>query len=277
MIRSLRLIGLILLSALASGGVAHAQEQDEAGAIYLVEGRAELFEQSDSDAPLDPQAEICLDPSERAILASERVTFTLEGAQCQNLAAAERLAFEQEQLLSDQFVATSVPDAPPVRAPSVVMRATGPSAIRFPVGQRIGATRPVCLEAEDTVTVVDEDGTFTLRGPGCSYAARTTPSTTKAFIASTSTRRVRTGAVRGSGSGPSSKPVVFRVSGGTEAVLARFPRGSVVQRRANICLAEGQQLSIAGSNGQRVTYRGPGCMKRNARPTRDNLGGFTFG
>lgn len=60
-------------------------------------------------------------------------------------------------------------------------------------------------------------------------------------------------------------------------MLAKYPRGSEVSRDTRICLKDGEQISIVGSNGQSVTYVGPGCAQRTGRPTRENQGGFIFG
>lgn len=60
-------------------------------------------------------------------------------------------------------------------------------------------------------------------------------------------------------------------------MLARIPRGTLVTRETAICLKAGEQITVAGSNGQSVTYTGPGCLKRSAPASPQNLGGFTFG
>jgi hypothetical protein len=70
---------------------------------------------------------------------------------------------------------------------------------------------------------------------------------------------------------------IYRVASGTPGVLERFPRGTIVTRDTGICLKAGEQITVTGSNGQSVTYTGPGCLKRSAPATPQNLGGFTFG
>ena len=60
-------------------------------------------------------------------------------------------------------------------------------------------------------------------------------------------------------------------------MLARYPRGTQVTLQTVICLKAGQQVTISGSNGQTVTYNLGGCLRRNAVPTPQNTGGFTFG
>ncbi|WDA42221.1 hypothetical protein [Erythrobacter sp. BLCC-B19] len=76
---------------------------------------------------------------------------------------------------------------------------------------------------------------------------------------------------------PSPAPAVYRVASGSPSVLARLPRGTLVTRETAICLKAGEQITVSGSNGQSVTYSGPGCLKRSAPATPQNLGGFTFG
>lgn len=75
----------------------------------------------------------------------------------------------------------------------------------------------------------------------------------------------------------SAPPTVYRVASGSPGVLARIPRGTLVTRETAICLKAGEQITVAGSNGQSVTYSGPGCLKRSAPASPQNLGGFTFG
>lgn len=76
---------------------------------------------------------------------------------------------------------------------------------------------------------------------------------------------------------PPSPPPVYRVASGSPAVLTRFPRGTLVTLQTEICLKQGEQITMVGSNGQSVTYNRPGCLRRNGRPTGENAGGFTFG
>jgi hypothetical protein len=76
---------------------------------------------------------------------------------------------------------------------------------------------------------------------------------------------------------PPPPPPVYRVASGSPSVLERFPRGTIVTRQTEICLKSGEQVTVTGSNGQSVTYDRPGCLKRSAPSTPQNLGGFTFG
>ena len=86
-----------------------------------------------------------------------------------------------------------------------------------------------------------------------------------------------TGSVPGRAAAPPPPPPVYRVASGSPSVLTRLPRGTIVTRDTAICLKAAEQITVAGSNGQSVTYTGPGCLKRSAPSTPQNLGGFTFG
>ena len=63
------------------------------------------------------------------------------------------------------LVATlAVPAA--AHADSVVVRASGPSAAKYPLGRKIAANTQIRLEAGDVVTVLDRVGTRVLKGKG---------------------------------------------------------------------------------------------------------------
>ena len=54
----------------------------------------------------------------------------------------------------------------PALADALVVRSTGSAAQTYPVGRRLPATARVELRAGDTVVLVGEGPTRTLRGPG---------------------------------------------------------------------------------------------------------------
>jgi hypothetical protein len=94
--------------------------------------------------------------------------------------------------------------AAPLSAATLVVRSAGPSAGMYPPGKVLQPTSKLALKANDQVTLLDEHGTRTLRGPG-SFAATATAAAdadtgSTALAALTSQRgdrRVRIGAVRG--------------------------------------------------------------------------------
>lgn len=284
-----------------------------AGPIYIVDFSSSSPPEQDLTMPLDPAGELCLDSTTRVVLASDRVLFELNGPNCFNIGQAEADAAAQEDRIAEAIeIAASRTERQaaqsaraeeersarrrtrtarlsrarpaPVRSRPeelVVVSAEGGIAERLPRGTRILGDGSICLDEGDQVTVLTSNGTRQFVGPACIRSVSAPPVARTASrapgSASAASAPPRAGASRRRATTPSSRPIVFRVSGGTEAVLEEYPRGTLVRRDDNICLDEGEQLNIAGSHGQRLTYSGPGCMERSARPTRDNIGGFTFG
>lgn len=81
----------------------------------------------------------------------------------------------------------------------LVVRSSGPSAAAYPPGKALADTHQLKLKATDTVVLLDSRGTRTLQGPGSfSVSANAAPAATSGATA-TSARRVRLGAVRGTG------------------------------------------------------------------------------
>jgi len=224
----------------------------EAGPIVLVSGPKALTARL-GDTPLDPAAEICLDSREEAVLASDRVTFTLTGKACVIPAAAEQATWDAYRAAIVEEARTALIHA---------MYGEEPEAL--------AAARAEYVRVMREVMGVETDGMIDL------------PEVEEVVVGSAEDeprprRRVRTGALRGDPPPPPPRPVIFRIASGSPAVLTRFPRGTLVQRGTALCLKGGEQVTVAGSNGQSTTYSGPGCLGRSARPTRENVGGFTFG
>lgn len=144
----------------------------------------------------------------------------------------------------------------------------------------LDAATEICLEEGEVVELARPSARIAameLRGELCTTVADAPDAATVLIEAPAPDRRVRTAATRGVGATSRNRPAFFRVASGSEAVLERYPRGSRVTEQSEICLARGQQVTLISSAGQRVTYRGPGCARRNAEPSGRNVGGFTFG
>jgi hypothetical protein len=94
---------------------------------------------------------------------------------------------------------------PAAASAGVVVAASGPSAASFPVGKKIGDSERIVLRAGDTLTVLGGNGTRVLKGAGTySLDQQAGPSKRSTFAALTerrSAQRMRTGAVRGEGTG----------------------------------------------------------------------------
>ncbi|WP_141521651.1 hypothetical protein [Novosphingobium sp. PC22D] len=83
----------------------------------------------------------------------------------------------------------------------IVVASSGPSASKYPAGTKLDDSASITLRAGDSVTILDGSGTRVLRGPGAQkVGASGMPPRTMAFNALVRPSRVRTGAVRGSGS-----------------------------------------------------------------------------
>ena len=96
-------------------------------------------------------------------------------------------------------------------AQSMVVRSTGPSAPSYPAGKKLATGSTIVLKANDRVTVLDKKGTRVLSGPGNFTLDGTvtrdqTGSVQVAKLLSSSSRRARTGAVRGGVTGASTGP-----------------------------------------------------------------------
>lgn len=84
----------------------------------------------------------------------------------------------------------------------VVVSSSGPSAAQFPAGKKLDDNSSITLRAGDTVTVLTGGGTRVIKGAGVHRVAATGESKRSTFAVLTrqrSAQRVRTGAVRGTG------------------------------------------------------------------------------
>lgn len=82
----------------------------------------------------------------------------------------------------------------------LVVRSSGPSASAYPPGKALPDNHVLKLKASDTIILLDARGTRTLQGPGNFGVSASSAPAAAAPTAGTSARRVRLGAVRGTGS-----------------------------------------------------------------------------
>jgi hypothetical protein len=92
---------------------------------------------------------------------------------------------------------------PAAMAEPMVIKYQGPFAQNYKPGKKLPANQTIKLKAGEMLTVLDERGTRNLRGPG-TFSTSSAPSagsvsqtSLASLIKTTSTRRARTGAVRG--------------------------------------------------------------------------------
>ena len=164
--------------------------------------------------------------------------------------------------------------------PTYIVSATGRFLEAYPTENWLDPELEICLEEGEVVQLArPESGiaAMELRGELCTTVAAA-PDVATIVVENAQPRPARSGATRGTAAMASmNRAPAFRVASGSPDVLERFPRGSQVTRETEICLERGQQVTLISRRGQRVTYRGPGCARRNAQPSGTNLGGFTFG
>lgn len=94
--------------------------------------------------------------------------------------------------------------APGSAKAGIVVASSGPSAGSYPAGKKLPDDSKITLRAGDSVTILDGSGTRILRGAGTFTIGRSASTRTRSSFAALtrqrSSTRVRTGAVRGSGS-----------------------------------------------------------------------------
>src|SRR3546814_8185258 len=102
-----------------------------------------------------------------------------------------------------------VPSAAAAAAEGLVVRASGPSAKSYPAGRKLADDARITLQANDSLVLLDNRGTRTLRGPGIftpSGPAQANSRSALASVATGSTRRARIGAVRSVGGATAAQP-----------------------------------------------------------------------
>lgn len=114
--------------------------------------------------------------------------------------------------------------AAPASAAVLVVRSSGPSAAAYPAGKALPDNHVLKLKATDTIVLLDSRGTRTLCGPGnVGVLANASPSTCNNAV--NTTRRVRLGAVRGTGG-------------------ARSVWQADIGRTGNVCIANPSELTL---------------------------------
>lgn len=96
----------------------------------------------------------------------------------------------------------------------VVVKSTGPSSTRYPVGTKLEDSASITLKAGDVVTVLTSDGTRVIKGAGTFRVGDRPRVASDRFASLTRKRaatRVRTGAVRGEGAESVSNPSLWYV------------------------------------------------------------------
>jgi hypothetical protein len=96
----------------------------------------------------------------------------------------------------------------------VVVKSTGPSSTKYPVGTKVDDSASITLKAGDVVTVLTADGTRVIKGAGTFRVGDRPQVAADRFASLTRKRaatRVRTGAVRGETDGNPTNPSLWYV------------------------------------------------------------------
>ena len=96
----------------------------------------------------------------------------------------------------------------------VVVKATGPSSTKYPVGTKLDDDASIALKEGDVVTVLTAEGTRVIKGAGTFRVGDRPQVASDRFASLTRKRaatRVRTGAVRGDGDGVATNPSLWYV------------------------------------------------------------------
>lgn len=115
------------------------------------------------------------------------------------------MSFHSTRMIAAMLAITAAGVSTAALAQSMVVRSTGPSAAKYPVGKKLAANEKVTLVAGDRVVLLSSGTTRTLAKPGTysasgTTAASTTISTTMAqMISRNGVPRRRGGATRGDG------------------------------------------------------------------------------
>lgn len=136
----------------------------------------------------------------------------------------------------------------------VVVKSTGPSSTKYPVGTKLDDNASISLKAGDVVTVLTAEGTRVIKGAGTFRVGDRPQVASDRFASLTRKRaatRVRTGAVRGDSDGTATNPSLWYVD---------------ITRSGTVCLYDLATVRLwrPGTDGT-ATYRvmghGPGHME----------------
>lgn len=133
-------------------------------------------------------------------------------------------------------------------AQAIVVRATGPSAAKFPKGMKLGAGASISLQAGDVVTVLDRVGTRVYKGKATvaidSQVLRDRGLVTMLSRSLSNPRTIRAGAVRGA------------VPAGPAPMAPKSVWLADIDKGGKVCVPQGSGLYLwRGENGaQRLSW-----------------------
>ncbi|WP_299193570.1 hypothetical protein [uncultured Erythrobacter sp.] len=142
---------------------------------------------------------------------------------------------------------------PGAASAGVVVKSSGPSAGEYPVGRQVADEASITLRAGDKITVLTDDGTRVMQGPGTFRVGEGATRTRARFSNLTrqrAARRVRTGAVRSGATGaPARSPNLWFVNVAAAGNVCLYDLGSVRLWRPEATEAQTYQIRDAASQG----------------------------
>lgn len=155
-----------------------------------------------------------------------------------------------ELMFSDKFktrvaglamAAAALAVVPVAAHAGVVVKSSGPSAGEYPVGRQVADTATITLRAGDRITVLTDDGTRVMQGPGTFRVGEGATRTRARFSNLTrqqAARRVRTGAVRGAGEGVARSPNLWFVNVAASGTMCLYDMSTVRLWRPDASMAQ---------------------------------------
>ncbi|MFU7529400.1 hypothetical protein [Qipengyuania sp. ASV99] len=133
----------------------------------------------------------------------------------------------------------------------VVVKSSGPSAGDFPVGRQVNDAASITLRAGDKITVLTDDGTRVMQGPGTFRVGEGATQTRARFSNLTrrnAARQVRTGAVRGTGDGVARNPNLWFVNVAASGTMCLYDLDAVRLWRPDAASAQTFKITDQATN-----------------------------
>ncbi|AWW75388.1 hypothetical protein CD351_13205 [Erythrobacter sp. KY5] len=167
--------------------------------------------------------------------------------------------------LAGLALAGAVLSIPGVASAGVVVKSSGPSAGSYPVGRQVADSATITLRAGDKITVLTDDGTKVMQGPGTFRVGEGATRQRARFSNLTrrnASSRSRTGAVRSAGEGTPQRPNLWLVDVTSEGTtcLYDFERVRLWRPTAE----EAQTYTVTNStsaNSLDVTFAGTEAIR----------------
>lgn len=282
-----RWLGAVFLAAHSMPSPVAAQDQEGATAapanaeaneapfeLTVVGGDPRLVTANPIGQPLSRSRFVCLDRLQTLVVAARGEEIRFDGPGCLEPRTPAQIP---DAVYAGSHVWQPLSEDSPRWSDggesAIVLSSSGPSAETFPPGQRVAEDMPIILLKGDRLTLLEWPGPRVLVGPGTFSPVSRTNSSVAA--ARSSRTRGRFGAVRGFGAEPVvDKMIAIR---GTPGALRKFPRGTLFASPHKVCLAAGDQLTLARRSGASLTLAGPGCGRLLDGTAADNTAAVSPG